>query len=144
VLQPWRFIYAKRNSPNWEKFLNLLVSGNQIWAKNAAALVVVISHNNFEHNNKQARTHSFDTGAAWENLALQGTINGLAVHGMEGFSYDRAKKELNIPDDYTVQAMIAIGRHGNLENLPPEYQAKDFPSERKPLEEIVFEGTFKK
>jgi nitroreductase len=65
--QPWRFIYAKRNSPNWEKFLNLLVSGNQIWAKNAAALVVVISHNNFEHNNKQARTHSFDTGAAWSS-----------------------------------------------------------------------------
>lgn len=142
--QPWRFIYAKRNSPHWEKFLNLLVPGNQVWAKNAAALVVVISHNNFEYNNKPARTHSFDAGAAWENLALQGSMQGLVVHGMEGFSYERAKKELAVPDDYTVEAMVAIGYYGNLENLPKEYQEKDFPSDRKPLEEIIFEGNFKK
>lgn len=41
--QPWRFLYAKRNTPNWDVFFNLLVEGNKIWAKNAAVLVVIIS-----------------------------------------------------------------------------------------------------
>ncbi len=35
--QPWRFIYAKRNKEHWNRFFNLLVEGNKVWAKNAAA-----------------------------------------------------------------------------------------------------------
>ncbi len=48
--QPWRFIYAKRNTEYWDKLFNLLVEGNKVWAKNAAALVVVIARKNFEFN----------------------------------------------------------------------------------------------
>ncbi|MBI2775317.1 nitroreductase family protein [Candidatus Dependentiae bacterium] len=141
--QPWRFIYAKKNTDSWEKFFNLLVPANQSWAKNAAALVVIISRNNFSYNNKPSRTHTFDTGSAWENLALQGYQDGLVVHGMEGFDYDRAKKELIIPDGYTVEAMCAIGKPGKKEDLPKELQENEVPSDRNPLESIVFEGTFK-
>ena len=46
--QPWRFIYAKRNTKHWDRFFNLLAEGNKIWAKNAALLVLVISRKNFE------------------------------------------------------------------------------------------------
>ena len=46
--QPWRFIYAKRNSKDWNKFLNLLVDFNKSWAKNSSVLVVVISRKNFD------------------------------------------------------------------------------------------------
>src|ERR671925_749582 len=69
--QPWRFIYAKRNTGHWERLFNLLVDGNKVWAKNSALLVVVISRKNFENNEKPARTHQFDAGSAWENLALE-------------------------------------------------------------------------
>jgi nitroreductase len=44
--QPWRFIYAKRNTVReevWNSFFNLLVEGNKEWVKNAAVLTVVIS-----------------------------------------------------------------------------------------------------
>ena len=34
--QPWRFIYAKRNTESWNRLFDLLVEGNKIWAKNAA------------------------------------------------------------------------------------------------------------
>ena len=61
--QPWRFIYAKRNTEHWNRFFNLLVEGNKVWAKNAAALVVVIARKNFEHNEKPAQTNQFDTAA---------------------------------------------------------------------------------
>lgn len=141
--QPWRFIYAKRDTSSWDRFYNLLVPANQVWAKNAAVLIVVISHKVFEYNNKPSRTHSFDTGAACENLALQGYCNGLVVHGMEGFDYDRAKQELQIPDEYAVEAMFAVGRPGSIEVLPPELAQKEKPSDRKPVSELMYEGKFK-
>ncbi len=31
--QPWRFIYAKKRSSEWTKFLDLLVEANKMWAK---------------------------------------------------------------------------------------------------------------
>jgi len=140
--QPWRFIFARRNTEHWDGLFDLLTDANKAWAKNAAALVVVVSRTPFEHNDKPARTHSFDAGAAWENLALQGTAMGFVVHGMQGFSYPRAKEELGVPEGYEVEAMIAVGRPGKKEDLPEELQDREFPSPRKKLEEIVFEGSF--
>lgn len=141
--QPWRFIYAKRNTPQWTKLFNLMIEFNQSWTKNAAVLMVVVSKKNFDFNGKESITHSFDAGAAWENLALQATTMGLVSHGMQGFDYDKAKTELHIPDDYQVEAMIAIGKPGKKEDLPADLLEKEKPSERKKLGEIVFEGEFK-
>ena len=78
--QPWRFLYAKRGTENWDKFFNLLVEFNQSWAKTASLLVVVISRKTFEHNEKPAVTHQFDAGSAWENLALEASKRGLVAH----------------------------------------------------------------
>jgi nitroreductase len=140
--QPWRFIYARRNTPCWNTIFGLMNEGNQVWAKNAAVLMVVISKTTFD-SGKPARTHSYDTGAAWVSLALQGSLSNLVVHGMQGFDYDRAKKELQVPDDYQVEAMIAIGKHGNKEDLPDYQQEREFPSARKSISEIAMEGIFK-
>src|SRR4029078_11894902 len=85
--QPWRFIYAQRNSEHWNRFFNLLMEPNKVWAKNAAILVVVISRKNFEFNEKPAVTHQFDTGSAWENLALEASSRDIVAHGMQGFDY---------------------------------------------------------
>jgi nitroreductase len=139
--QPWRFLYAIRDTENWGLFLSLMVEGNQVWAKNASVLITVVSKKTFD-NGKPSRTHSYDTGAAWENLALQGTLKGLVVHGMQGFDYDRARQVLNIPEGYDVEAMIAVGKPGKKENLPEKLQEREFPSNRKKVSEIAFEGKF--
>lgn len=141
--QPWRFVYAKRDTPAWDIFYDLLVQFNKDWAKNAAVLVVIVSRDTFEYNGKPSKTHSFDTGAAWQNLSLQGTAQGLVVHGIEGFDYKKAKELLHIPDGYTVEAMCAIGKPGKKEDLPAEMQEREEPSDRKPIEECVFEAIFK-
>src|ERR1700730_17158483 len=83
--QPWRFLYTKHNKKHWDTFFNLMIPFNQSWAKNAACLVVVISKKTFDYNNKPAKTHSYDTGAAWMALALEGCSRKYVVHGMEGF-----------------------------------------------------------
>lgn len=140
--QPWRFIYALRDTPQWDILFGLLKPGNQEWAKNAATLVVMISRETFEHNDKPSRTHSFDTGAAWISLALQGQLSGLVVHGMSGFDYQKAKENLKIPDGYKVEAMCAIGKPGSTTSLPDKLQEREVPNTRKKVKEFAFEGTF--
>ena len=75
--QPWRFIYAKRDSKNWNTLFNLLIDFNKQWCTDASVLVVIISRKNFENNGQPSLTHQFDTGAAWENLAIQAVSQGL-------------------------------------------------------------------
>ena len=140
--QPWRFLYARKKTENWNIFFNLLGEGNQLWTKKAGVLVVVLSKKILGHNGKPSRTHSFDAGAAWENLALQGSQQNLVVHGMQGFDYDKAKQLLKVPNDYQVEAMIAIGKPGAKEELPEKLQARELPSGRKEITEIAFEGQF--
>ncbi len=141
--QPWRFIYAMRGTKEWETFFDLLVDFNKQWAKNAAALIVIFSKNNFELNNKPSRTHLFDTGAAWMSLALQGFKMGLVVHAMEGFDYQKARTELQIPEDYTIACMVAVGYPGSKEALSDELQEKErTKSDRKKVEEFVYKGFF--
>jgi nitroreductase len=140
--QPWRFIYAKRNTPQWDKLFALIGEFNQAWTKNASALVVIVSKKTFDHNGQPMPTHSFDTGAAWENLALEASSRELVAHGMSGFDYEKARKELGVPDEYSVEAMIAIGKHGKKKELSEQMQQNEKPSWRKPLNELIMEGRF--
>jgi nitroreductase len=146
--QPWRFIYAKRNTvraEDWNRLFNLLVDANKDWAKNAAVLIVVVSKKELEYNGRvlPSVTHQFDTGAAWENLALEASSRGLVAHALAGFDYEKARRDLDIPDEYDVMAMVAIGKRGPKESLSPVLQEREIPSDRKPLGEIVMEGRFK-
>lgn len=140
--QPWRFLYALRDSQQWPLFFDLLVEANKVWAYNAAALLVIVSKTSFDHNGKPSITHSFDCGAAWASLALQGSLKGFVVHGMQGFDYARARTELAIPDDFQVEAMAAVGMPGPKESLPEALQKRELPNERKKLAETVCEGVF--
>jgi nitroreductase len=140
--QPWRILYARRGTPQWPLFFDLLVDFNKSWAKEAAVLVLFVSKKTFEHNGEPAATHSFDTGAAWENLCLQAILKGLVVHGMEGFDYEKARVTLKVPDGFQVEAMAAIGKPGNKESLPEKLQEREAPNDRRKLTETAFEGPF--
>jgi hypothetical protein len=104
-------------------------------------LILIASKKTFD-NGKPSRTHSFDAGSAWMSLALEGWIEGWVVHGMEGFDYEKAKKVTGFPDDFQIEAMAAIGRPGQKDQLPEEMQKREQPNDRKPIKEIAFEGTF--
>jgi nitroreductase len=140
--QQWRALYGRRGTEHWTTFFELLVEANKSWAKNAAVLVLFISRKTFEHNNEPSITHSYDTGAAWENFALQGFRQNLVVHGMEGFDYESARIELRIPDEFQVEAMVAVGRPGAKELLPEKLQKRESPNDRRKVTESIFEGPF--
>jgi nitroreductase len=144
--QPWRFIWARRDTGYWPRFLGLLSAYNQSWAKNAAALVILVSKTTIlprgAAEEVPSLTHSLDAGAAWENLALQATRSGWATHGMVDFDMPRAAVELGVPSGYKVEAAIAIGRRGDKSVLPEALQAREQPSDRLPLARTVMEGRF--
>jgi nitroreductase len=145
--QPWRFIYARRDTEHWPRLLGLLTESNRLWAGNASALVIVVSKTTLLPRGADKEvpswSHSFDAGAAWCSLALQAARSGWAAHGMVGFDKARAVAELGVPDGYRVEAAIAVGKRGDRSLLPERLQAREQPNSRMPLRELVGEGSFK-
>ncbi|AMB85425.1 NADH dehydrogenase [Pseudomonas agarici] len=144
--QPWRFLYARRDTPNWERFLGLLNEFNRGWAQHASALVIVISKTTFKApgaaEETPALTHTFDTGSAWGYLALQASKSGWHAHGMAGFDQDLTRQELKIPQGYALHAAVAVGKLGDKATLPDYLQERELPSPREPLSALVAEGDF--
>jgi len=138
--QSWRFVYATHEDSEWDKLNGFINEFNQSWAENGYALVVVLSKTTFDHNGEDSITHSFDTGAAWENFALEAAKRDLAAHGMQGIHYDKIEEELDVPEGFEVEMMIAIGSKGDESELDEEVQAN--PNGRKDIEEIVSKGSF--
>ncbi|MES3021630.1 MAG: nitroreductase family protein [Pseudomonadota bacterium] len=149
--QPWRFLYAMRDTPDWDRFVGLLTPDNQVWAKNASALVFVVSNTLMKNPSAEqdagdewvpSYTHSFDAGAAWAQLGLQSTLEGLRAHGIIGIDMARTRLALNVPEHYRIEAAIAIGRQAPPETLADDLQKKEQPSVREPLSAIAFGGGF--
>lgn len=144
--QPWRFIYAKNGSAYWADFLDLLSEFNQSWAKNASALVLVVSKTTFVPPGKtepiRTGSHTFDTGAAWGYLALQASHAGWYTHAIGGYDKTKARQVLGIPEDYLPEAIIAIGKQADKSILPEGLQEKEIPSTRQPVSQLVAEGGF--
>jgi len=143
-VQPWRFLYAIAGTENFPLFLEQLMPFNQMWAKKAGALILIVSHTKMERQGNviTSESHGFDSGAAWGSFALQAHLLGYSAHGMGGFFRDKARAALKVPADYELQAFIAVGKPGKVEDLPPDFQGREVPSPRKTLNEIAFEGTF--
>lgn len=145
-IQPWRFIYALRNDAHWEDFLSLLDPFNAGWAKNASALLFLVSNTLMPaQGSRPARpseTHSFDAGAAWAQLALQATALGYQAHAMAGIQFDEVKLRLSVPEHYRVEIAVAIGRQTDSRDLPQALQAREKPSLRRPLTQLAFHARF--
>lgn len=145
-IQPWRFIYARRDDAHWGDFVGLLDAFNASWAGKASALVFVVSDTlTPAHGSspaKPSRTHSFDAGAAWAHLALQATCLGYQAHAMAGVRFDDVRQRLSVPDHYQVEIAIAIGRQADPSALAPVLREREKPSPRLPLEQIAFCGRF--
>ena len=138
--QPWRFIYALPDTPQWQPLLDLLMNVNKLWAAKAGALVALVARTHFEANDAPTATHSFDTGSAWMSMALQAQHMGLTAHAMWGFHHDQAADALKLPEYFSTQALIAFGHPAPAEALPDPLREREVPSPRKALSELMFNG----
>ena len=142
--QPWRFLYEKRGGAEWETYVGLLTDVNRVWAYRAAALIFVLSENQVQRPGQdqpvESFTHILDAGFAFAQMSLQATLLGWHTHGMQGFEKDRAHVELGIPGCFRVNVAVAVGKIGPASLLSEALQARERPSHRRPLGEIVASG----
>jgi nitroreductase len=113
---------------------------NQAWAKSAPILILGVSKTKFSHNDAPNRVALYDLGAASSYLTLQAAALGLATHQMAGFDPEAARKSFEIPENYIIGAVIALGYQGEPDALPnPQFVNQEVaPRQRKPLSQFVF------
>ena len=140
--QPWRFLVGRRGSETYDKIFSSLGDFNKGWAGSAPVLILNAASTKFLRNGTPNRVALYDLGAAAATLSYQATALGLFTHQMAGFDGDVARKAFNIPEDYILGAVIALGYQGEPAALSNEQMIKQEVAkrERKPLSEIVLSG----
>lgn len=143
--QPWRYLVLDRitNRDTWQRAWDCLTDGNKAWVREAPLLMASFADATFRRNGKPNRWGQHDTGAASENLCLQGTALGLVVHQMGGFDREKLRLAFDVPASFTAMAMIAVGYPGDPAELPEEKRIAELAARtRVPLAEIAFEGSW--
>ncbi len=142
--QPWGFIVAVKTDEEAHRAIaECLVEGNRVWAEHAPVLMISVAKLNFDRNGEANRHAYHDLGQAVATMLVQATALELVAHQMAGFDQDKARRTLEIPDDYDPVAVIALGYPGDAERLSKELQKGEYaPRQRKDFSEFVWSGTF--
>lgn len=144
--QPWRFIIApKEDISNFNNLLNVINEHNQVWAKNAAVLILTITKVSYDSTGQLNKHALYDLGNAVANLTFQATAMDLFVRQMGGFNIEKARDIFSIPEGYQPVSVLAVGYKGNPEMLPEALRIREKTIRtRKDLDEIAFKEKFGK
>ena len=136
--QPWRFFLGRRGDATYQKIFDSLVEFNQGWAKSAPVLILSVASNKFSQNGKSNYYGLHDTGTSTGYLSLEASALGLHTHSMAGFDHTKARKAFNVPADYDMGAVTALGYLGDPNTLHDSLRAQEIsPRQRKPISEFV-------
>lgn len=146
--QPARFLVARRErGEDYERLFACLSEGNRSWAHSAPVLVLAAAMRQ-RFSQLEARMVAYphfmhDLGLAVMSAILQANALGLYCHPMAGFEPDQARVAFDIPPLFEPGVVIAVGYLGSPETLPADLRDRELgPRTRRPLEELVFEGTW--
>jgi len=141
--QPWRFVFCTREDKQvFNDYLDFLVESNRVWAKDAYALVISMTHTTFSRNGKPNRYAYHDTGMAVANLLLQAQALDIYVHQMGGFSLGKVREYFKLNGDIEPVAIMAVGYLGDGASLSPELLKRDENRRpRKSVNEIAFKNS---
>jgi nitroreductase len=135
--QAWRFLVAKDDDSL--KKIHDTISGGNYWVKKAPAVVVVATQHKFACQLNDQRDYAFfDCGLAVENLLLQAVKEGLYAHPIAGYEPIKVKELFNIPMEYIIITLVALGYPGDDSHLNEKHKELEHsPRNRKPEEEVI-------
>ncbi|MEM7304262.1 MAG: nitroreductase family protein [Pseudomonadota bacterium] len=108
--QPWRYIMASKDQPEeFNTIIACLEESNQVWAKNASALVLGFARTTFERNGKLNKAAFHDLGAAASYMSFEATSRGIAIHQIIGLLPEVVKEKYEFPKEFEVLTALAIG-----------------------------------
>jgi nitroreductase len=138
--QPWRYLVSRRGTATHAKIFESFGEWNRAWAGSASVLLLGTAKKTFTPKGTPNEYALHDLGAADATICYQATALGLHTHQMAGFDHDVARRLLEIPDDYLIGSIMAIGYLGEPSALTMDYQREQemTPRNRKQLSEFVF------
>jgi nitroreductase len=135
--QPWRFVVAHRGSEAHERIHHALVGFNQVWAGNAAVLIVAVAET-VSTEGRPLHFASYDLGQSVAHLSVQAHHDGLYVHQMGGFDRDAVRDAFGLDHRLEPMTVIALGPIGDASDLPESLQEREVaPRVRLPLSELL-------
>ncbi|WP_419817812.1 nitroreductase family protein [Glaciibacter flavus] len=136
-VQPWRFIVARRGTPEFTAVHDSLMGFNRAWADSAALLIVNIAEI-VDTEGKPRPWARYDLGQAVAHLTVQAQHEGLHTHQMGGFEADALREGFSLGERFEPVSITAIGVLGDPEALPDALRERESaPRTRLPLEELV-------
>ena len=135
--QSWRFLVAASDA-SLKKIHQALPDANY-WVKKAPMVVVVVTKPEIDCQLSDRRDYAlFDCGLAAENLMLQAFKEGLIGHAIAGFDPLKIKAAFDIPDEYIVITLVAVGFPGDDSFLNEKHKTLETsPRDRKPESEVI-------
>lgn len=135
--QPWRFIVARRGTPEFAAVAAQLTGFNQVWALNAGALIVGLAAR-VDDDGQPLRWSQYDLGQALAHFSVQAHADGLHVHQMGGFLAPELRAAFEIGDRYDLVSVTAVGVLGDVDDLPENTRERErAPRTRLPLAELL-------
>jgi nitroreductase len=135
--QPWRFGVARRGEPAFDALAAALAPGNQVWAPNAGALVLVAAQT-VDDEGRERPWALYDAGQAAAHLTVQAQAEGLAVHQMGGFDPDAVRAVFDLDERVLPIVVLAVGWHDPQAQLPEPFASRErAPRVRLPLDELL-------
>lgn len=130
-IQPWRFIYAEKNSEAYQNIISCLSDFNKEWATNAPLLMLTAYDE--ETRDHKVNFHALhDLGLAVGNMTTQAQYMGIAMHQMAGLDWKKAKKLFHVPENFHVTSAIALGYYGGeLDKLSLELQKAELKERQR-------------
>lgn len=136
--QPWRYRYALKDSPGFQRMWECLLPGNQPWTKEAAALVLCTAKKNYSRNGQPNYYALHDAGMANAFLILQATEMGIYGHIMAGFNKEKLQETFQLEEDEAPVCIIALGFLGDPEQLEEPFRTRETtPRTRMAIEAII-------
>jgi nitroreductase len=135
--QPARFLVGRRGDETFAALLAALMPGNQTWAGEAAALILVAAQT-VDDDGKPYRWAVYDAGQAAAHLTVQAATLGLSVRQMGGFV---AADLPALPADVTPLVVMAVGAPLAPARIPADHPARRLPARiRRPLDELLLDA----
>lgn len=135
--QPWHFVYAHKGEPAHQHFVDCLMVGNQLWAKDAPVLVLALARTAHAKDGSPNRFALHDVGAATTSLLIQAAAMGILGHIMGGYDLAKTKEVFDIQAPFEPVTFVALGRPGDAEQLQEPFRTRETtPRSRKDLSTI--------
>lgn len=143
-IQPWRFIYAHKNTEAYGKILACLSDFNKEWAINAPFLMLTAYQKDTD-DGKENFHALHDLGLSLGGMTMQAQYMGIAMHHMAGVDWKHAQEIFNVPEGFHITTAIAVGYYGGELNLLSNDLQNQETQERKrlPQGEFAFMNTWK-